>query len=237
MRIAQIDLKAFGHFTDRRIAFDTTADFHIAYGPNEAGKTTISRALRAALFGIPERTTDNFLHANANLRVGIVLDSSNGGQLATMRRKARKNSLVKYDPLTGEELGEAIPDERLSAWMGGLTEGLYSSMFGLDHHELVAGGIALSEGKGELGQSLFEAGAGLSSIRVLRERLDKEADGLFRPRAPTSAIYKVLDQYGSARKESKEAQTKPSEWESLQRTAEEAQAAYDKVREQQGFIV
>lgn len=235
MRIAQLDLKAFGHFTDRRISFDAGTDFHIAYGPNEAGKTTISRALKAALFGVPERTTDNHLHANSNIRVGIVLES-NGERIAAMRRKARKNSLIKYDLLTGEELSEVIPDELLTSWMGGLTEGLYTSMFGLDHDELVAGGKALSEGKGEIGQSLFEAGAGLSSIRALRERLAKEAEDLFRPRASSSAIHKVLEQYSEARKEAKVAQTKPAEWESLRKAAEEARTAYAAARSQQELL-
>lgn len=230
MRIAQLDLKAFGHFTDRRIVFDGGPDFHLAYGPNEAGKTTISRALKAALFGFPERTTDNFLHANAKLRVGVVLALSSGEQLAAMRRKARKNSLVRYDPLSGEELGEAISDDQLTAWMGGLPEGLYTSMFGLDHDELVAGGKALSEGKGELGQSLFEAAAGLSSVRALRERLVKEADEFFRPRASSSVIYKVLDDYNEARKQAKNAQTKPAEWELLFKAAKEAKTAYDNAR-------
>ncbi len=240
MRISQLDLKAFGHFTNRRIDFGGGAgarpDFHIAYGPNEAGKTTMSRALRAALFGIIERTTDNHLHANPNLRVGVVLNSSGGEQMAAMRRKARKNSLVRYDPLTGEEVGEAIPDERLSAWMGGLTEGLYASMFGLDHDELVAGGKALSEGKGEIGQSLFEAGAGLTSIRTLRERLAKEADDLFRPRASSSSVFKVLDHYGTARKEAKEAQTRPAEWDALRKATEEAKRTYDGARAQQDLL-
>ena len=235
MRIAQLDLKAFGHFTDRSIVFDGGNDFHIAYGPNEAGKTTISRALRAALFGVPKQTNDNHLHAYPNMRVGVVLES-NGERLAAMRRKAIKNSLIKYDPLTGEEFGEAIPDEVLSAWMGGLTEGLYTSMFGLDHDELVVGGKALSEGKGELGQSLFEAGAGLSSVRALRERLAKEADELFRPHAPSSAIRKVLEQYSAARKEAKEAQTRPAEWELLRKAAEEARAAYGDARAQQELL-
>jgi len=232
MRISQIDLKAFGHFTERRIVFDEENAFHIAYGPNEAGKTTISRALRSVLFGIPEKTPDNYLHAYSSMRVGVVLES-NGEKIAAMRRKARKNSLIKYDPQTGEELGEVIPDEVLTAWMGGLTEGLYTSMFGLDHDELVGGGKALSEGKGEIGQSLFEAGAGLNSVRALRERLAKEADELFRPRASSSVIHKVLEQYSEARREAKEVQTKPAEWESLRKAAEEARAVYDKARSQQ----
>jgi uncharacterized protein YhaN len=233
MRIAQLDLKAFGHFTGRRIVFDGSPDFHLAYGPNEAGKTTISRALNAALFGVPHLTPDSHLHANADLRVGVVLASPTGERLAAMRRKARKNSLVAYDRETGEERAEAISDDQLSAWLGGLNETLFTSMFGLNHDELVAGGKMLAEGKGELGQSLFEAGAGLSSIRTLRERLAKEADELFRPRASSSAIYKVLDQYGEARKEAKEAQTKPADWEVLKHAAEEAATAYAKARDRQ----
>jgi uncharacterized protein YhaN len=233
MRIAQLDLKAFGPFTGRRIELPATPDFHLAYGPNEAGKSTISRALRGALFGIPERTGDNHLHAYEALRVGLVLESPGGERLAAMRRKARKNSLVRYDPATGEELGEAIPEETLGAWLGGLTEGLYTSMFGLDHDELVAGGRALSEGKGEVGASLFEAGTGLAGIRTLRERLATEADELFRPRAPTSTIYRVLDQYGKARREAKDAQTRPAEWEALRMAAEEAIAAHEATRGQQ----
>lgn len=233
MRIAQLDLKAFGHFTDRRIVFADSPDFHLAYGPNEAGKTTISRALNAALFGIPHLSQDNHLHANADMRVGVVLQSSTGELLAAMRRKARKNSLVAYDPETGEERAELIPEERLGSWMGGLSEGLFGSMFGLDHEGLVAGGRMLAEGKGELGQSLFEASAGLSAIRILRERLTAEADALFRPRASSSAIYKALDQYNEARRQVKEAQTRPADWETLKRAADEAAAAYGAARERQ----
>ena len=230
MRIAQLDLKAFGHFTNQRIAFDAAPDLHIIYGPNEAGKTTLTRALRAALFGIPERTTDQYLHAPQNLRIGIVLGSSTGEQLAVMRRKARKNSLIKYDPETCEELGEAVADEQFMVWLDSLTEGLYEAMFGLDHQRLVEGGKALSEGKGELGQSLFEAGAGLAAIAKLHKHLRDRADSLFKPRAPTTAIHKVIAQYNGARKEAKNAQMKPADWLGMQQRKEEAQAAYEEAR-------
>jgi uncharacterized protein YhaN len=84
-------------------------------------------------------------------------------------------------------------------------------MFGLDHDMLVAGGRELVDGKGDLGQILFEAGAGLTSIRMLRERLAREAEELFRPRASSSAIYQILDQYQAARREAKEQLTRPAE--------------------------
>lgn len=236
MRIAQLDLKAFGHFTRRQLRFDGPVGLHILYGPNEAGKTTISRALKGALFGIPHFTADSHLHANTDLRVGVLLQSASGEQLAAMRRKARKNSLVAYDPETGEERSEVIPDERLSVWLGGLSENLFTAMFGLDHEGLVAGGQMLAEGRGELGQSLFEAGAGLASIRTLRERLTGEADALFRPRASSSAIYKSLDQYGEARRQVKDAQIRPADWEALKRAADEAAAAYNAARTQQDAL-
>ena len=236
MRIARLDLKAYGHFTDKLLEFPGAPDFHIVYGPNEAGKTTMSRALRAALFGFHKSTTDDFKHAYANLRVGVVLESGDGEHLAAMRRKAIKNSLIKYDPATGIELGDAIPDDVLPRWMGGLTEGLWGSMFGLDHDELVAGGKALSEGEGEVGQSLFEAGAGLTSIRTLREQLKGDADRLFRPQARTLLIHQTLNEYAAAKKEAKDAQTRPGEWDTLRKAAEAARLAYEGAREQQGVL-
>ncbi len=241
MRIVQLDLKAFGHFTNRQIIFNSTPDFHIVYGPNEAGKTTISRALHAALFGIDDKTTDDHLHSKQNLRVGVVLTSLTGEQLAVMRmavmpKKVRKNSLVKYDPSTGEENGETIAEELLAMWLGSLTKELYTSMFGLNHEKLVDGGQALSEGKGEIGHSLFEAGAGLSTIRGLRLSLEKEADSLFRPRASSSEIHKTIERYNTERKKAKESQVKPAEWRSLQQCQTETKAAYDEVRRRQALL-
>ncbi len=233
MRIAQIDLKAFGHFSDRRLQLGDSPDFHITYGANEAGKTTLSRALKSALFGIPERTTDNFRHANDRLRVGLVLENTKGERFAFMRRKARKNSLSAYDCATGHETGEPISDDCLAAWLGGLTQGLYGSMFGLNHDELVAGGKALSEGKGEVGESLFEAGAGLSTIRSLREHLEKEADRLFRPRAYTTEIPVVLNQYDEARQAIKHNQARQATWTSLRQAVETAKQEYDQARTRQ----
>lgn len=232
MRIARLDLKAYGHFTDHPLEFSGVPDFHIVYGPNEAGKTTMSRALQAALFGFPRSTTDDFKHSYANLRVGVVLESAEG-TLAAMRRKATKNSLIKFDPTTGEELGEAIPDDLLPRWMGGLSEGLYTSMFSLGHDELVAGGKALSAGEGEIGQSLFEAGAGLTSIRTLREQLQGEADRLFRPQARTLAIHQTINTYAAAKKVAREAQTRPAQWETLRKAADEAKHVYETARGEQ----
>ena len=73
MRIEQIDLRAYGHFNNQRLLLGGGANLHIICGPNEAGKTTLWRAINGALFGIAERTQDAFLHEARKLRVGLSL--------------------------------------------------------------------------------------------------------------------------------------------------------------------
>ena len=236
MKIEQIDLKAYGHFTNRRLALAGGANFHIICGPNEAGKTTLWRAINGALFGIPERSQDTFLHDSKKLRIGLQLKSASGEQLALMRRKGRVNTLLRYDPSTGEELADAIPDDRLREWLGGLSQGLFLAMFSLDHDALVRGGEALAQGKGDAGESLFEAGAGLTSIRTLRAKLDREAEALFKPRASTTLIYKALSDYENSRKQAKEAAVRPADWTHAKAEMETASAAYEAAKVEQSAL-
>ena len=63
MRINQLKIPAYGPFSDFSLDLPKgDADFHIIYGPNEAGKSSLLRAIRSLLFGIPGQTTDNFKH-------------------------------------------------------------------------------------------------------------------------------------------------------------------------------
>ena len=57
MKLLSLNIKAFGPFTSKCLDFSGGQDgFHVVYGANEAGKTAALRALKALLFGIPERT-------------------------------------------------------------------------------------------------------------------------------------------------------------------------------------
>jgi uncharacterized protein YhaN len=54
VRLLELHLLAFGPFTDRRLDLSAgSAGLHVVFGPNEAGKSSALRALRALLYGIP----------------------------------------------------------------------------------------------------------------------------------------------------------------------------------------
>ena len=66
MRLKLLELKAFGPFTDELLEFNSQKPgLHIIFGPNEAGKSSSLRGLKALLYGFQNRTPDNFLQAIA----------------------------------------------------------------------------------------------------------------------------------------------------------------------------
>ncbi len=94
VEICELILTSFGPFTDKALAFDQKPGvLHLVYGPNEAGKSSALRGLKALLYGIPDRTTDNFIHAHSALRIAGRLRAANNQELGFVRRKGRKNTL------------------------------------------------------------------------------------------------------------------------------------------------
>ena len=218
MKIERLYLKAYGVFSDQRLDFAGGPDFHVIYGPNEAGKSTTLRALIGLLFGIEERTADNFIYPHPQLRVGAVLATTAGDRLAVMRRKARKQTLFALDEASGaEQTDQPLAEDTLARVLGGLDEGLYRALFGLDANGLTRGSEALLEGKGEIGQSLFAAAAGLANLRQLSGALDAEAERLFLPRATTKAINVALRELDEQRKRARDATVRSSAWEQAER--------------------
>ena len=95
MRIRRLELMAFGPFTDRTLEFDSKdPGLHIIFGPNEAGKSSALRALKALLYGFPQQTPDNFIHSYDQLRVGGCLELRDGRVLYFQRRKKRTADII-----------------------------------------------------------------------------------------------------------------------------------------------
>ena len=176
VRLLELSLLAYGAFRDRR--FDLSAPppaMHVLYGANEAGKSTALRAILGLLYGIDRRTPDAYLHGNANLRIGARLCDAAGRELQVVRRKGDKDTLL-------DAHGAVLDEMQLQRLLGGMQEGVFRSMFGLDHARLRKGGEQLRLGQGDLGESLFQAGVGAPGLSVVLRALSAQADELFRPR-------------------------------------------------------
>jgi len=223
MKLLRFDLLAFGPFSD--VSLDLSAGehgLHIIYGLNEAGKSTMLRGVYALLFGIPERTTDNFVHTNRDLRLGGLVRHSDGSELEFLRCKARRDALLDSDglPLEGTDLGR---------FLGGVGADLFETMFGFDHDRLVEGSEAILQGSGEVGESLFSAGLGGADVGGLISALETEAGELFKPRGRSQTINLAISEYKEIGQNLRKGALSVREWTSHDKALSTAQKRREEV--------
>ncbi|MEW5773360.1 MAG: AAA family ATPase [Thermodesulfobacteriota bacterium] len=221
MRIERLELTAFGPFTDAGLDFSagSPGGLHLVLGANEAGKSSALRGLLGFLYGIPERSADNFL-GHKELRVAALLRTAAGASLAATRRKGRKNTLLGPD-------GQPLDESLLRAELAGLPQPVFEALFGLDHARLRQGGQELAEAHGGLGQSLFAAAAGLARLRAADARLAEEADTLFKSRGQVQRINAALADHKRLNAEAAALAAPPAEHERLSRELTQAETARD----------
>lgn len=225
MKILELRLLVFGPFTEAFLDLsERKQGFHIVFGPNEAGKSSALRALKALLYGIPNNTTDNFIHNNNTLRVGCRICHSDGTDLSFLRRKGHKNTLLGLDE-------KPLDDSVLGKFLSGVGEQLFFTVFGIDHAALVRGGEDILQGGGDVGQSLFTAGLGGASVRKILQKLDAEANELFRQRGQVQVINKAISEYSEAKRKISETSLPGSEWPAHDTALKEAITERQNVRE------
>jgi len=214
VEIRDLNLLAFGPFSDRLLDFSSSGGgLHIVYGPNEAGKSSSLRGLKALLFGIPARTTDNFRHENKDLRIGGTLRSHDGHELAIIRRKGNKNTLLSPD-------GGQLVDNALAPFLHGVGAEVFEMLFGIDHEALVRGGQEILEQKGEVGQALFAASMGSAALHAVLEHLEAEAGELFKPGGSKPTINAALKEHAELQKAIKDQSLSSREWGEARRALE-----------------
>jgi uncharacterized protein YhaN len=207
MKILKLNLTAFGPFTDAVLDFSSGREgLNLVYGPNEAGKSSSLRALVQLLYGIPVRSPDSFIHPYGRLRIGGTLRRSDGQVLEIIRRKAQSNTL------RGPDDADVIPESRLAAFLGGVDEGHFTTLFGIDHERLVRGGEDIIRGGGSIGQILFAAGSGISDFRKIQTDFQAEAEALFKPAAQKPRINELISTFKETQKNIRESQLSSGDW-------------------------
>ena len=218
MRFHAIHLPAYGPFTDTSLHLqDGAGKLEIVYGTNEAGKSSLLRAICDFLFGIHPQTRDNFLHAYPALRIRASIERS-GNRLECVRRKANVKSLRAADDET------VISDEVFRSFFPVESREVFQTMFGLDAERLQQGGDELLKGQSQFGQLLFSAAAGIEGLHDILAKLNLEAGKIFKPKASTTSIARILERLKESKDRLREAQVTLTDWNKLQDESENAKA-------------
>lgn len=234
MRIRELRLLRYGKFTDRLLALPhAPLDIHLVVGANEAGKSTMRRALSDWLFGFPMRSTGmDFLHPMQDLRLGGIIEDNtasreepssgqntatgstetgafSNGQIRSLnfeRRKGQKNTLRT-------PADEPLPDSTLREWLGSLQADEFRRMYALDHATLVEGSESILQASDDIGRMLFQAAAGIEHLADALKALQQEADSLWAPRKSGNRVfYQQQDAYEEARRTLGQAQLRTRDW-------------------------
>ena len=234
MRIRELRLLRYGKFTDRLLALPhAPQDIHLVVGANEAGKSTMRRALSDWLFGFPMRSTGmDFLHPMQDLRLGGIIEdntasreehssdqnaatdstetgASSDGQIRSLnfeRCKAQKNTLRT-------PTDEPLPDSTLHEWLGSLQAEEFRRMYALDHATLVEGSESILQASDDLGRMLFQAAAGIEHLGDALKALQDEAKTLWGPRKSGNRVfYQQQDAYEEARRTLGQTQLRTRDW-------------------------
>ena len=234
MRIRELRLLRYGKFTDRLLALPhAPQDIHLVVGANEAGKSTMRRALSDWLFGFPMRSTGmDFLHPMQDLRLGGIIEDNtasreehsagqdtatgstgtgafSNGQIRSLnfeRRKGQKNTLRT-------PADEPLPDSTLHEWLGSLQTDEFRRMYALDHATLVEGSESILQASDDIGRMLFQAAAGIEHLGDALKTLQQEADSLWAPRKSGNRVfYQQQDAYEDARRTLGQAQLRTRDW-------------------------
>jgi uncharacterized protein YhaN len=171
------------------------------------------RAVADLLFGVPAKSNDDHIHPYQALRIRALLENAKGEQLLIQRLKRNKDSL--------RDAHDAPLDEALLKRMvGSVDRAMFERVFGLDHERLRDAGRTLLEGGGDVGESLFDAGAGGHGVRRVLARLREESERLFKPRGGKQEIALLLEKYKLARERVRDAAHPPEAYAEQQRELE-----------------
>lgn len=226
MRLERLDLTRYGRFSGRNLDFAAPApgasDLHIIYGPNEAGKSTLFSAWLDLLFGIPTRSRYDFLHRGPTMQIGATL--SHGAERLDLKR-VKKNSgslLDRHDA--------PIPEAVLQSALGGLSRDGYSAMFSLDDDTLEKGGDSILANRGDLGEMLFSASAGLSNLAPRLEAIRTELDGFHSRGKRSGWLYDAKKQLADLDRQRREIEVSATSLQKLMRSAAAAELDWREAR-------
>lgn len=207
MRIDRLDLLSYGHLREQTLDLSRpSAGLTLVVGPNEAGKSTTLRAIRALLFGIERGTSDDYRMGRESLRVGAALRDGDGAVLEVIRQGLSRASLVT-------PAGDRVDEEVLAAFVGGVERALFATLFCIDHDELHDRSADLLDPEAEIGRLVFGASLGAAPLTRVLKDLEAHVGELYKPRGQVQLVAKTLKQAREFAREMRQIRVRSRDWE------------------------
>jgi len=234
MRINHLILHAFGHFSDKVFDFGAQqpgkSDFHIVYGPNEAGKTTLMEAWLRFLFGIRknEKYAFHSHHQRRDLKLAAVLEAEGKDYALTRQPQGHSSVLLDTDGNNAE------------SWLQPFLRGFngeedYRNRLCLDDAVIEQGAQDIIDGKGELGGLLFSSAAGIPVLSRLLEEEKTKAAEIYKGQNKNTRMGELKRQFDEVKAQIAAADMSAGQYQQLKERlagAEEAERNYRRQRQE-----
>ena len=159
------------------------------------------------------------------MAVGGFLEFSGGVTREFTRIKKATNSLLDAD-------GHIVPDAAILGDLESLLRADYEMKFSLDADTLKKGGKNILESKGDLGQLLFSASAGVADLSVKLNELHAECEGIYKKRGQKTAIAELKNKLDELAKEKTGLDMLWKSYSKLATERDDFAARYEKAREE-----
>lgn len=189
MKIKELHIYGYGKWVDQ--TFTLSSMYHVLYGPNEAGKSTLMSFIQSILFGFPTR------HSSA-LRYEPKESSRYGGKLIVEDERFGEVAIERVDgKATGDvtitlEDGATGSDDLLETLLSGIDRELYQSLFSFRLKDLEN---VEDLSKEKLDRYFLSAGA-LGSEKFVSEadRFEAQANKVYKPTGRVPKINQHIQQ-------------------------------------------
>lgn len=176
MKITKLVIYGYGKWIDTE--FSVSEDWHLFYGPNEAGKSTLMSFIHSILFGFPKRHSSSLRYEpKESSRYGgkVILLDERFGEVTVERISGKVTGDVSVTLEDGTQGGEAILDTLLYHKKRHFYESIYT--FNLKGVEETS-----SMSKDQLNRFFLSTGSlGSEQFLKLSDSYKQKAGALFKP--------------------------------------------------------
>lgn len=216
MRILTLRCRDFGALDLEPLRFSTRGRLQLLHGPNEAGKSTTMRAIRALVRGMVDEDSSPRKARNATVLAEVEI----GGQRVEVERRGMT--------------GPGVPPTILGAtvhWPS-VARAHYEGIWCIDHEALRRGGEAMLRSDAELGGVLLRSIVDGERIDAVHGAVRRRLEQLFNPstNAKKQRLNDALLRLREARKSAQSSMVKDGEFQALHHREGEAAASFRAAR-------